>query len=299
MMFTEIGDASSISAGRMAVRMVSDDRTGQDWSDQEVELIVADYFSMRDMELRGESYVKAHRNAELYRLTGRSRGSIEFKHQNISAVLMTLGEPWIQGYKPMMNFQRALIDGVERFLDRGLGQVIEFPVKKNIAAEEGVLFIGPAPEPVVRPEESNAALARLVRKFDPAARDERNRRLGKLGEERVLQSEHARLRAEGRNDLACKVRWVSQEDGDGAGYDILSFSERGDERFLEVKTTAGHSQTPFFLSRNEKLFSEERSDAFRLFRVYDFAKEPKAFVIEPPLENRLILEAANYRASFG
>ena len=115
-MFTEIGDASSISAGRMAVRMVSDDRTGQDWSDQEVELIVADYFSMRDMELRGESYVKAHRNAELYRLTGRSRGSIEFKHQNISAVLMTLGEPWIQGYKPMMNFQRALIDGVERFL---------------------------------------------------------------------------------------------------------------------------------------------------------------------------------------
>ncbi len=275
------------------------DPAGTDWTDQEIDLIVADYFSMRDMELRGEFYVKAHRNAELHRLTGRSRGSIEFKHQNISAVLMTLGEPWIQGYKPMMTFQRALIDGVERFLDRGICQVIEFPVKKNIAAEEGVLFIGPAPEPVVRPEESNAALARLVRKFDPAARDERNRTLGKLGEERVLQSEHARLRAEGRNDLARKVRWVSQEDGDGAGYDILSFSERGDERFLEVKTTAGHSQTPFFLSRNEKLFSEERPDAFRLFRVYDFAKEPKAFVIEPPLENRLILEAANYRASFG
>jgi hypothetical protein len=138
----------------MAVRMDSDDRTGQNWNDQEIELIVADYFSMRDMELRGESYVKAHRNAELHRLTGRSRGSIEFKHQNISAVMMTLGEPWIQGYKPMMNFQRALIDGVERFLDRGFGQVIEFPVKKNIAAEEGVLFIGPAPEPVVRPEEN-------------------------------------------------------------------------------------------------------------------------------------------------
>ena len=60
--------------------------------------------------------MKAQRNAALQELTGRSRGSIEFKHQNISAVLLRIGMPWIEGYKPMANFQRALVDGVERRL---------------------------------------------------------------------------------------------------------------------------------------------------------------------------------------
>ena len=111
--------------------MSSEDRTGQDWNKKEVDLIVADYFDMRDMELRGERYVKSQRNAALQSLTGRSRGSIEFKHQNISAVLMKLGEPWISGYKPMMNFQTALIEGVERFIESQTGRVIPFPVSAS------------------------------------------------------------------------------------------------------------------------------------------------------------------------
>jgi hypothetical protein len=92
------------------------DPTGTDWTDQEVDLIVADYFDMLQLDLAGTHYVKSHRNAELQRLTGRSRGSIEFKHQNISAVLLRLGLPWIAGYKPMANFQNALIDGIGRYL---------------------------------------------------------------------------------------------------------------------------------------------------------------------------------------
>ncbi|WP_370690642.1 protein NO VEIN domain-containing protein [Parvibaculum sp.] len=32
-------------------------------------------------------------------------------------------------------------------------------------------------------------------------------------------------------------------DGGGAGYDILSFTARGEERFLEVKTTCLHLAT--------------------------------------------------------
>ena len=39
-------------------------------------------------------------------------------------------------------------------------------------------------------------------------------------------------------------------DGDGAGYDILSFETDGTERFLEVKTTVGYERTPFFISPN-------------------------------------------------
>ena len=161
------------------------------------------------------------------------------------------------------------------------------------------LFIEPPPALTAQETDEPEFVKRLVRKFDPAARDARNRDLGYRGEELVFFNEQSRLRIADRNDLARKVRWVSKEDGDGAGYDIRSYNVLGDERFLEVKTTIGHRTTPFYLTENERLFSEERADAFRIFRLYDFAREPKAFEIEPPLENSVILNPTAYRASFG
>ncbi|MEN6543296.1 hypothetical protein [Parvibaculum sp.] len=49
-------------------------------------------------------------------LNDRSEGAVEFKHQNISAVLKGLGEDWIPGYKPAFNFQMTLVDAVARWL---------------------------------------------------------------------------------------------------------------------------------------------------------------------------------------
>lgn len=58
------------------------------WSDEENDLIVADYFAMLVDDLAGRPYNKAeHRRALLPLLNERSEGSVEFKHQNISAVL--------------------------------------------------------------------------------------------------------------------------------------------------------------------------------------------------------------------
>ena len=69
-----------------------------EWSDQENDLIVADYFAMLADELAGRPYSKAqHRRALMLLLRGRPEGSIEFKHRNISAVLKALGEVWIDG----------------------------------------------------------------------------------------------------------------------------------------------------------------------------------------------------------
>ena len=141
-------------------------------------------------------------------------------------------------------------------------------------------------------------MRRLVRKFDPAARDARNRALGKLGEEKVYEDEMARLRLWGREDLARKVEWTSEERGDGAGYDIRSYDARGRERLLEVKTTTGTRTTPFFISENEFSFSNERPDAFRLVRLYQFDHEPGGFELRPPLDKSVNLKPTNYRASF-
>jgi len=89
------------------------------WSNIEVELIVADYFNMLSAELKGEAYSKAeHRRAILPLLANRSDGSVEFKHQNISAVLINLGQPYIKGYLPRFNYQKILEDKVIEYLIR-------------------------------------------------------------------------------------------------------------------------------------------------------------------------------------
>ena len=49
-------------------------------------------------DFAGQSYNKAAHNRDLQAQIDRNRSSIEFKHQNISAVLRALGEDWIPGY---------------------------------------------------------------------------------------------------------------------------------------------------------------------------------------------------------
>lgn len=87
-----------------------------DWTDQQNDAIVADYFAMLADDEAGRLYSKAEHNRRLQEAIGRPRGSIEYKHQNISAVLKGLGEDWIPGYKPAFNFQGSLVDAVTRWL---------------------------------------------------------------------------------------------------------------------------------------------------------------------------------------
>src|SRR6056297_2515413 len=87
------------------------------WTDEENNLIVADYFAMLAEDMAGRPYNKAqHRRSLMPLLRSRTESSIEFKHQNISAVLKGLGEDWIRGYKPAFNFQMSLVDAVVRWL---------------------------------------------------------------------------------------------------------------------------------------------------------------------------------------
>lgn len=79
-----------------------------DWSESENDMIVADYFAMLTQELANKPYSKTDHNRKLQTQIGRGRGSIEYKHQNISAILKGLGETWIDGYKPAFNYQASL-----------------------------------------------------------------------------------------------------------------------------------------------------------------------------------------------
>ena len=267
-----------------------------DWTVDELDLIVSDYFLMLQEEAAGVPFNKAQHNRLLRSNIDRSKGSIEFKHQNISAVLQQLGLPRIRGYAPAANYQKAMVAAIDRFLSKNPVALHPESAANGFTERPG-LFVEPPPslQPVTPQQE---IIERLVQKFNPVERDFRNRKLGRDGEELVFQFEREQLQQFDRSDLAKKVRWVSEEDGDGAGYDILSFDARGKERFLEVKTTVGSDTTPFYITRNELSLSSERPEAFRLCRVFDFSIRPRMFELAPPLENFVHLSPLNYEASF-
>jgi len=276
--------------------------SSEPWTDEENDLIVADYFAMLADDVFGRPYSKAeHRRALLPLLNGRSEGSIEFKHQNISAVLKGLGEDWIPGYKPAFNFQMSLVDAVVRWLAINPAWLGRLPDSRPATGleESAPIWIGPPPTLSNQPPPQELEqMLHIARKFDVAGRDERNRALGRAGEERVLAHEWASLRSAGRDDLARKVRWVSEEDGDGAGYDIASFAPDGQARLIEVKTTNGWERTPFHITRNELAVADERRSEWRLFRLWNFSREPRAFELYPPLNAHVTLTAKTFQASF-
>lgn len=271
------------------------------WTDLENDLIVADYFAMLTADIAGDSYSKAEHNRDLQEQIKRGRGSIEYKHQNISAVMKSLGESWIRGYRPAFNFQESLVDAVVRRLDLNRGSNTASPTRTEPGRLEGSrkLTIEPPPTSADRPPRNELAqTSRIAQKFDVVGRGERNRALGRAGEKYVLTHEQSVLMDAGRSDLAKCVRWVSDEDGDGAGYDIASFSPAGQTRLIEVKTTNGWKLTPFHISRNELAAAQDQPDEWCLLRVWNFAREPRAFELHAPLDAHVRLVATSYEARF-
>lgn len=97
--------------------------------------------------------------------------------------------------------------------------------------------------------------------------EKEKKRIGDLGELLVLQHEQEKLKSLGINKTP---EHKSKSEGDGLGYDILSFNEEGKEIFIEVKTTANGVATPFYITRNELERSKQDSKKFFLYRLYEF-----------------------------
>src|ERR1035438_7163699 len=143
--------------------MADEAKIGTVWTDDELDAIVAGYFAMLDAHLLGRPYVKASHSRVLMARIGRTHRSVEFKHQNISAVLDELGMPWIPGYIPKRNYQNAIFGAIDRYLSQHR-EVLEFvPRDKSAGAVPSTVFVEP-PALQVR-EPPPAALKRLVRKF--------------------------------------------------------------------------------------------------------------------------------------
>ncbi len=97
--------------------------------------------------------------------------------------------------------------------------------------------------------------------------EKEKKRIGDLGELLVLQYEQEKLKSLGINKTP---EHKSKSEGDGLGYDILSYDETGKEINIEVKTTTNKSDVPFFITRNELIKSQQNSEKFVLYRLYEF-----------------------------
>lgn len=131
------------------------------------------------------------------------------------------------------------------------------------------------PENEIKKRQQKAKQKHIYKKVNWELENERRSLIGHLGEEFVYHSEIAKVKEFDASSLD-KVIHLSEKQGDGFGYDICSVNENGETIFIEVKTTKGTAETPFFMSRNEKLFFEENIDnnAF-IYRVFNFNEESR------------------------
>lgn len=280
-----------------------------DWTQAEVDAAISDYFEMLIHELRREPYSKAAHNRGLQASIARSRGSIERKHSNISAVLLDLGYPFIEGYKPQSHYQRLLGDAVINRLasDTGLTALVresaDEPADPTTVSDYLVRMEAP-PEPTGSPgypasARESDAIQRNRPPVNYLEREAANASLGRAGELFVLEFERARLLAAGRDGLLERVEHVAETQGDGVGFDVRSFEEDGSDRLIEVKTTAYGKETPFFVSRNEIFVSRRRSGVFALYRVFDFRRNPRLFALPGAIDSTCRLEAVQFSARVG
>jgi hypothetical protein len=276
---------------------------GKSWSRHEVEATVRDYFAMLQLELQDQPYNKADHNRTLRRsLADRTKGAVELKHQNISAVLLEMGFVFIPGYKPLGNYQKLLADVVieqlksapelEAIAEREVSRPASPPVVQSMS---GVLVDPPKVSRVQEPGMPVPYVRRALKK-NYLELEARNRSLGLAGEQFVAEYEARRLHSAGHAALANRVEHVAATKGDGLGYDVLSFELTGRERFIEVKTTAFGATAPFYISRNEVDFSEEQDSQFVLARVHEFRNAPKFFELKGSLRKCLSLAAVTFLA---
>ena len=263
---------------------------------------VQDYLDMLALERSGKPYTKKEHNRVLrQRLQGRSHGSVEFKHQNISAVLAGMGLPYIDGYKPRGNVQALLREVVGERVSPLIDELT-----REVSAPQEALTVPDVLSIRVEPPKNRLMVAeepaeyvvsrRSPKPFDYVQQEAANKSLGDAGETLIMVYEQTRLERAGKDHLARNVEHVAKTVGDHLGYDIHSYEETGRDRFVEVKTTRYGKRTPFYISAGEIRFSKANSDAYQLYRVFEFRERPKLFTLPGDVERNVTLRATNYRA---
>lgn len=234
-------------------------------------------------ELSNKPFNKAdHRRILIHQLNHRSEGSIEFKHQNISAVLINLGKPYIKGYLPRHNYQKSLEKEIVQYLKSNPWLEVEF---EKFALEKVIHMPAPfdfsnildSPPVPGKFKEPTPQYIKKPSKVNWIQREQENQSLGLYGEQIIIEYEKWDLIRSGKEKLAEKILWISKEEGDGAGFDILSRNPDGTDKYIEVKTTKLGKETPFYFTNNELDFSKKKAENYHLYRLFNVPNNLKFY----------------------
>ena len=99
-------------------------------------------------------------------------------------------------------------------------------------------------------------------------RSDRSAFIGRKGEKIVFDFEKEKLKKINLNNLSEKVRWHA-ELNEKPGYDITSFDDKGDEIFIEVKSSSGKTINDVDLTKNEimSMFNKKTKEKFYIYLV--------------------------------
>jgi hypothetical protein len=144
---------------------------------------------------------------------------------------------------------------------------------------------------------SNAGSRRYSKKSD---------KVGKLGEEIVLEFERNKLIKEQRPDLAARVNWHREDAGSRTpGWDITSFDKDGHELYIEVKASEGRKISDVELTVNEWIQAERNiaSNQYKVYLVSNVFLNPVIEVVDNPAKmvkkGELTLNVARYQLFLG
>ncbi len=150
-----------------------------------------------------------------------------------------------------------------------------------------------------QPKSGYSKLPELNPKFQEVKKDYveeeiNNKKIGDAGEDLVKKYERHQLQAASHADWAEDVKIVK----DGEGYDILSFDENGDFKYIEVKTTPKGASTAFYYTINELLFAKQNQDNYQIYRLFNFDEEKNSadFFIISNVEESVLLQDILYKA---
>ena len=124
-------------------------------------------------------------------------------------------------------------------------------------------------------------------------RSDRSAFIGRKGEKIVFDFEKEKLRKINLNNLSEKVRWHA-ELNEKPGYDITSFDDKGDEIFIEVKSSSGKTINDVDLTKNEimSMFNKKTKEKFYIYLVTNALTKPEIEVIKNPSER--LKDIANF-----
>lgn len=211
----------------------------------------------------------------------------------------------VRGFIPLLPDRVKLIESQYGSVEEFLG-IFKSNVSNEIPDKSDKLYVNTTEyeDPEIRDETSLQPKTQVLvsdtpsikgaKKANYAERHRANALTGSKGEAIVMRYERDRLALLGREDLSHKVRRISTDD-DTVGYDVESFEENGEPRYVEVKTSTGNSKAVrFFMSANEMRKSKSLDNYFIYYVDAINTKKPRIIPIKCPLENKLAISTDTY-----